>query len=165
MNTSMPSNFEKVLEFNKAFGVTTNKTCQLDIFDKDQKLVDYRLSLIDEEVAELHEAIKNKDFKEIIDAIADIMYVTLGAATAFGFDADTAFDIVHYSNMSKLCKTELEAQTSVLKYMTEGRYDSPDYRKSDDNVHWVVYNKSTMKILKSHLYTEANFDKLMSRKN
>ena len=34
-------------------------------------------------------------------------------------------------------------------------YDTPNYRKSDDNIHWVVYNKSTNKILKSINYTPA----------
>ena len=62
------------------------------------------------------------------------------------------FNLVHENNMSKLCKTEEEAQRSV-KYYEENKsklgYDSPAYRKAPDNVHWVVYNQSTKKILKS----------------
>jgi hypothetical protein len=37
----MTSNFQKVLEFNKAFGVKSNKTVQHEIFDNDPKLVQY----------------------------------------------------------------------------------------------------------------------------
>ena len=159
----MSSNFQKVLEFNKAFGVKSNTTIQHDIFDKDPKLVNYRLSLIEEEVQEFKDAIKDKNMTEILDSIGDILYVVYGAATAFGFDADQVFQIVQDSNMSKLCKTEEDAQETVRRYQTEvpQRYDSPAYRRSDDGIHWVVYNQSTMKILKNYKYTAADFTELL----
>lgn len=157
------TNFEKVIEFNKAFGVKTNTTPQLDIFDKDPELVQLKLDLILEEVDEFKQAIKDKNFTEIMDSISDSMYVFLGAATAFGFDADKAFDLVHKSNMSKLCVTEDIAIESVRRYKEEvpQRYDSPAYRKSDDGIHWIVYNTSSNKILKSYLYTPVNFSELL----
>ena len=111
----MSSNFQKVLEFNKAFGVKSNTTIQHDIFDKDPKLVNYRLSLIEEEVQEFKDAIQQKNMTEILDSIGDILYVVYGAATAFGFDADQVFQIVQDSNMSKLCKTEEDAQETVRR--------------------------------------------------
>lgn len=161
----MKSHFQKILEFNKAFGVETHFSKNTDIFTDDLKLINYRMSLIDEEVNELRDAIKNKDFIEIIDALADIEYVVLGAYTALGIDADKAFDIVHKSNMSKLCKTEKEAQYTV-EYYNKNKdklgYDSPKYRKSDDGEHYVVYNESTSKILKSIQYTPANFTSLLN---
>ena len=158
------TNFDKVLEFNKAFGVKTNFLPKKDIFDTDPKTVEYRLSLILEEVQELKDAIEQKDFTETIDAIADIMYVVLGASAAFGIDADKAFEIVHESNMSKLCKTEEDAIKTVELYKSEvpQRYDSPCYRLSDDNKHFVIYNQSTMKILKNYKYTPANFETLFN---
>ena len=54
--------------------------------------------------------------------------------------------------MSKLCKTEEEAQQSVEYYIQNKEqlgYDSPAYRRAPDGIHWVVYNESTKKILKS----------------
>ena len=57
------TNFEKIEEFNTAFGVKSNFTSQKDLFDTDKKLVAYRLSLVNEEVRELNDAVKNKDFK------------------------------------------------------------------------------------------------------
>ena len=160
----MLSNYEKVLEFNKAFGVTTHTEPQLDIFEKDPKLVAYRMSLVTEEFQETLDAVNNKDFKETIDGLADSLFVIYGFYTALGLDANSVFDIVHKSNMSKLCKTEQEAQHSVELYEKETpqRYDTPAYRKADDNIHWVVYNVSTKKILKSYKYTPANFDKLLN---
>ena len=159
-----PTDFKKVLEFNSAFGVESYDKAQLEIFDRDPKLVEYRLSLVEEEFEELQEAIKNKDFTEVIDALTDIQYVVLGFYAAIGVDADSAFQIVHDSNMSKLCKTEEEAKESVHRYWQEmpQRYDSPNYRRADDNVHWVVYNESTKKILKSCNYTPANFESIVN---
>ena len=159
------TNFQKVLEFNKAFGVKCNTTIQHDIFDKDPKLVDYRLSLIEEEVDEFKLAIKQKNMTEILDSISDSLYVILGAATAFGFDADKAFDLVHKSNMSKLCETEDDAIITVKKYKGEvpQRYDSPAYRKSDDGNYFVVYNQSTMKILKNYKYSPVSFTSLLEK--
>ncbi len=157
------TNFEKVEEFNKVFGVTNQKEFQNDIFEND-KLVNYRMSLITEEYTELCDAVKNKDITETIDALSDILFVVYGFYTAIGVNADDAFDIVYKSNMSKVCLTEEEAIESVKRYTEEipQRYDSPSYKKAPDNKRWLVYNKNTNKILKSYKYTEAKFDTLMN---
>ena len=156
------SNFQKVRdEFNIAFGIKNNSVSQPNLFKSDSKLVKYRLSLINEETKELNEAIENDDFIETIDALSDILYVVYGAFSSFGIDADKAFDLVHKSNMSKLCKNEKEAIETVEWYVKEGRYDSPAYRLSDDGKYYVVYNKNTMKILKSINYTPVNFDSIL----
>jgi predicted HAD superfamily Cof-like phosphohydrolase len=157
------TNYEKVLDFNRAFGVKINKTPQLNLFDVDPKLVNYRLELINEEVNELRDAVKTKDFKETVDALSDILYVTYGAFSAYGINADEAFDLVQNSNMSKLCKSEEDAIETVQLYKTETpkRYDTPNYRRADDGVHWVVYNESTMKILKNYKYNPVDFSSLM----
>jgi predicted HAD superfamily Cof-like phosphohydrolase len=155
------SNFEKVFnEFNLAFGVTNNNIPQPKLYDENPGLVKYRLSLIEEEVQELNDAIKNKDFKETIDALTDILYVVYGAYSAFGVNADEAFDLVHNSNMSKLCNSEQEAIETVEFYKKDGRYDSPNYRLSPDGNYYVVYNESTSKILKSINYKPVSFDSL-----
>ena len=155
------TNFEKIEEFNTAFGVKNNKEPKLYLFDTDKKLVDYRLSLVNEEVEELNDAIKNKDFKETVDALTDILYVVYGFYTAIGVDADKAFELVHKSNMSKLCVDEEEAKKTVKSYELDSRYDSPDYRLSDDGTHYVVFNKNTSKILKSINYNPVSFDSIL----
>ena len=155
------TNFEKIYEFNDAFGVKTNIIPQKNLFDTDKKLIDYRLSLVNEEVEELNNAVKSKDFVETIDALSDILYVVYGFFTAIGIDADKAFELVHKSNMSKLCTTEEEAKDTVESYKLDSRYDSPHYRLSDDNKHYVVFNKSTSKILKSIKYNPVSFDSII----
>lgn len=48
-----------------------------------------RIALIDEEVKELRDAYNDRDFIEVIDALADIAYVVAGAAWCHGlFDLD-----------------------------------------------------------------------------
>ena len=158
-NDKSNSNFKKVLDFNKSFGIQVFDKIQKNITKDDPKLIKYRLSLITEEAEELKEAVENHDFKEIVDALADILYVVYGMGTSIGVDLDKAFNIVHKSNMSKLCNTEEEAIETVEWYKNnEKRYDSPNYRKSDDGTKWVVYNESTKKILKSINYKKVNFN-------
>jgi len=77
-------------------------------------------------------------------------------------DLNKSYNIVHSSNMTKLCKNKKEAKITVKWYLdNEKRYDSPSYRKSDNGKDWIVYNKSSGKILKSINYIPANFDCMM----
>jgi len=150
----MTSNFEKVVDFNHEFGVLPSKnlTPKKDIFDKDPNQVEFCLKLIREECKELEQAVKEKDYVETVDALADILYVVYGMGARIGLNLDNAFTLVHENNMSKLCKTEEEAKRSVEYYQQNKEkfgYDSPAYRKAPDDVHWVVYNQSTKKVLKS----------------
>ena len=72
-----------------------------------------------------------------------------------------SFDIVHRSNMSKLCISEEEAKQTVENYkLNDKRYKTPEYRKSDNDKYWVVFNRGTGKILKSINYNPADFREL-----
>ena len=154
----MKTNFEKIVEFHKAFGLQHNDQHDQSSLD-DNTLVKLRLGLIEEEFNELKDAIKERDFTEVRDAIADLLYVVYGTASSFGVQADDDYDQVHKSNMTKLCETEEIAQETVEWYKkNEARYDSPNYRLSDDKIHWVVYNESTGKILKSIHYKPVKLD-------
>lgn len=150
----MATNFEKVVDFNTQFGVLQSKELKPkpDILISDPQQVEFCLKLIREEMKELEQAVKELDYIEVVDALADITYVVFGMCARIGVNLDDAFNLVHDNNMSKLCKTEDEAMRSVEFYENNKDtlgYDSPAYRKAPDDVHWVVYNKSTKKILKS----------------
>ena len=92
------TNFEKVGVFMKTFGqeIKTKPSLSSD------KINTLRINLIEEELKELKHAIENKDLKETIDALTDILYVTYGAGHAFGVNLDKCFEEVQKSNMSKL---------------------------------------------------------------
>lgn len=157
-NSSM-TNFEKVIEFNTVFGLPTHNSPQTNITQTNPALTKLRVDLITEECQELVDAVRDNNFTEVVDALADILYVVYGAGSSFGVDLNKAFDIVHSSNMSKLCRSEAEAKLTVEWYKREKKdvYDSPNYRQSDCGRYWVVFNESTGKILKSINYTPAKF--------
>ena len=60
-----------------------------------------RARLILSEAAEFLEAADRDDFVEMVDALADILVVTYGAAVEMGVDLEPVFVEVHRSNMSK----------------------------------------------------------------
>ena len=92
------TNFENVRIFMKTFGQEVKEKAEFP----SEKITSLRFDLINEELNELKIAIKNKDIKEIADALTDILYVTYGAGHAFGIDLDKCFEEVQSSNMSKL---------------------------------------------------------------
>lgn len=166
------SNFRKVVNFNEVFGVKTHSHPQLNIFDSDPSLVSLRMKLIREEMKELEEAVSKKDMTETVDALTDILYVVYGAGSSFGINLDKAFDIVHESNMSKTCKTLEHAEETVKWYLDNSEiYNKnnpeqspiePAIRKSEDGNLYVIFNKTTGKVLKSVYYTPANFNQLLN---
>ena len=119
------TNFEKVRLFMKTFGqeVKTNPSLSTN------KINDLRISLINEELDEFREAIKNNNIKEVADALTDILYVTYGAGHAFGIDLDKCFEEVQRSNMSKLGKDGKPIYNEHGKVMKGPDYFKPDLKK------------------------------------
>lgn len=91
------TNFEKVAQFHKLFGHPVNTVPAL----VSEVQAELRLDLIREELQELEYAVHTDNIIEIADALTDILYVTYGAAHAYGIDVDACFDEVQRSNMSK----------------------------------------------------------------
>lgn len=60
-----------------------------------------RVDLVKEEAEELEDAVKAGDFPGAIDALADLIYVCLGAAVSWGVDLSPIFEEVHAANMRK----------------------------------------------------------------
>ena len=119
------SNFRKVGNFMKTFGQEV-KTKPSFSTDKINKL---RIDLINEELEELTEAMKNKDLLEVADALTDILYVTYGAGHAFGIDLDKCFEEVQNSNMSKLDENGKPIYNDSGKVMKGPNYFKPDLSK------------------------------------
>ena len=92
------SNFNKVKTFMNTYGQDVKEKAEFP----ENKIVQLRIDLIEEELNELKEAIKNNDIVEVADALTDILYVTYGAGHSFGVNLDECFDEVQRSNMSKL---------------------------------------------------------------
>ena len=119
------TNFEKVGLFMKTFGQEVKSKPD---FAKD-KINELRVNLIVEELEELKAEIKNKDLKETVDALTDILYVTYGAGHAFGVDLDKCFDEVQNSNMSKLDENGKPIYNDSGKVMKGSNYFKPNLSK------------------------------------
>ena len=119
------TNFEKVGTFMKTFGQEVKEKSSLGS-DKINKL---RLDLIEEELGELKDAMKNNDLLEVADALTDILYVTYGAGHAFGINLDKCFEEVQNSNMSKLDAAGEPIYNDVGKVMKGPNYFKPDLSK------------------------------------
>lgn len=88
-----------VKSWHEHFGVPV-----LDKPDLPADRVEMRLSILEEEVGELREAVERGDMVEVLDALCDIQYVLDGNFLEFGLHQlkEAAFSEVHASNMSKL---------------------------------------------------------------
>ena len=119
------SNFNKVKTFMETFGqeVKTKPSFSTD------KINSLRYELIKEELEELKEAMENKNFLEVADALTDILYVTYGAGHAFGIDLDKCFEEVQNSNMSKLGEDGKPIYNEAGKVMKGSKYFKPDLTK------------------------------------
>ena len=87
------------------------------------------LSLINEEYKELQVALADQDRQEQLDALIDILVVTIGAIHSGGFDAEGAWREVMRSNLSKIDK-----ETGMVRKREDGKvlkpitYSPPDLK-------------------------------------
>jgi len=89
--------YQKVRTFHKKFKMYIGNNPQ-NIPDKEYEL---GINLIIEEYAELLEAVECGCMIEILDAIADSIFVLYGMLVRLGIDGDKLFDVVWKANMKK----------------------------------------------------------------
>lgn len=78
------------------------------------------LKLIDEEVAELQTAVIQNDSIEQLDALIDILVVTIGAIHSAGHDAEGAWKEVMSTNFAKIDK-----ETGKVRKREDGKVLKP----------------------------------------
>jgi predicted HAD superfamily Cof-like phosphohydrolase len=79
------------------------------------------LNLIEEEHQELKEAIAANDPTEQLDALIDILVVTIGAIHSAGFDAEGAWNEVMRTNFAKIDPT-----TGKVRKREDGKVLKPE---------------------------------------
>jgi len=152
----MNSYIRSVAEFHETFRAPVLESPQIPSKER----CDLRVSLLQEELNELKQAIEDNDITEIADALADLQYVLSGAVLEFGLKDkfDELFTEVQRSNMSKACETMQEAIATLSHYRqkdgTEGRYEQVGEK-------WVVYRNSDDKVLKSVEYSPARLGEIL----
>jgi predicted HAD superfamily Cof-like phosphohydrolase len=150
------NSLNQVADFHRTFNAPILDTPQIPSEQRCQ----LRVALLQEELDELAQAIKDNDLVEIADALCDIQYVLSGAVLEFGLGDKFVelFNEVQRSNLSKACSTEEEAQTTLEHYKqkdgTEGYY-----KQVGDK--WVTYRNGDDKVLKSVGYSPANIKSML----
>ena len=76
--------------------------CGQTVGERNQDQFDLYVKLIKEEVSELQVAIDNNDLVEQLDALIDIMVVTVGAVQSLGADGEGAWKEVMSTNFAKI---------------------------------------------------------------
>ena len=144
---------DEVEEFNTTFGKTNNYEPTIPEKKEWQFVYDFIL----EELEEYREACENGDIVEVLDALCDITYVSLGNGTMLHGLKDKiwpAYQEVQASNMSKACKTEEEAiQTVSLRSKEQG--EACHFEKVAEG-RFIVYRTRDKKVMKSINYFRPN---------
>jgi predicted HAD superfamily Cof-like phosphohydrolase len=79
------------------------------------------LKLIEEEHTELREAIEANDLTEQLDALIDILVVTVGAIHSAGFDGEGAWNEVMRTNFAKI-----DPATGKVRKREDGKVLKPE---------------------------------------
>lgn len=96
------------------------RACDQTVEGFNQSQFELYVNLIAEEVNELSDAIKQEDAVETLDALIDILVVTIGAVHSMGADAEGAWKEVMASNLSKI-----DPVTGTVRKREDGKVLKP----------------------------------------
>ena len=139
---------DEVEEFNALM----NKPNNYEPTIPDKKEWQFVIDFVQEELDEYEQACKNGDIVEILDALCDIAYVSLGNGVMLHGLKDKiwpAYQEVQASNMSKSCSTEEEAMETVTIRSKE-QAEPCHFEQVGDR--YVVYRSRDKKVMKSINY-------------
>jgi len=150
----------EVEDFNNTFGKPNNY--KPIIPNKKEWMFVY--DFIMEELQEYKEACEKGDIVEVLDALCDITYVSLGNGVMLhGLKGHIwkAYQEVQASNMSKSCETEQEAIDTVTVRSNEQKEEC-HYETVGDR--YVVYRSRDRKVMKSINYFRPNLKQFFEKK-
>jgi len=158
MKYNEPNGLNDVSKFHETFSLPILETPTIP----DAKRCELRVSLLQEELNELKEAIATDDLVEVADALCDIQYVLSGAILEFGLGDQfkALFDEVQRSNMSKTCKTMEEAEATQKHYLDTKGTESFIEEKDGE---FLVYRAGDKKVLKSIKYSPADIKGMLGK--
>lgn len=125
----MQKEINNVKEFHRVFGHTINDKPVKAMTEFTQVL---RRKLLNEEVQELEQAMRENNIVEIADAIGDCLYVLFGTALSYGLGdlLPAIFAEIHASNMSKKMGPNEKSQNNEFGKTCKGpNYFKPDIEK------------------------------------
>jgi len=138
----------EVEEFNEVMGKPNNYNPVIP----DEKEWMFVYNFILEELEEYKHACETNNIVEVLDALCDIAYVSIGNGTMLHGLKDKlwpAYQEVQASNLSKACSSEKEAQETV-RVRSEEQKEPCHYSKIGDS--YIVYRTRDKKVLKNINY-------------
>jgi len=138
----------EVEEFNHTMGKPNNYEPTIPEKKEWQFVYDFIL----EELEEYKEACETGNIVEVLDALCDIAYVSLGNGTMLHGLKDQiwpAYQEVQASNMSKACTSEEEAQETV-RVRSQEQKEACHYEKVGK--YYIVYRTRDRKVMKNINY-------------
>ena len=136
----------------ETFNATFNKPNNYEPTIPEEKEWKFVYDFVLEELEEYRQACEKGDIVEILDAICDITYVSLGNATMLHGLKDKiwpAYEEVQASNLSKSCATEEEAMATIAKRSKE-QNEPCHFEKVGER--YVVYRTRDRKVMKALNY-------------
>ena len=148
----------EVEEFNELMSKPNNYTPVIPEKKEWQFVYDFVL----EELEEYKEACEKGDIIEVLDALCDITYVSLGNGAMLHGLKDKiwpAYQEVQASNMSKACKTQEEAVNTV-KVRSKEQGEPCHWEQVGDM--YIVYRTRDRKVMKSLTYFRPDLNQFFT---
>ena len=147
----------EVEEFNAIMGKPNNYTPNIP----DEKEWMFVYNFILEELEEYKHACETGNIVEVLDALCDITYVSLGNGACLHGLKDKvwpAYQEVQASNLSKACTSKKEAQETV-RVRSEEQKTPCHYEKVGR--YYIVYRSSDKKVMKSINYFKPDLSQFL----
>jgi hypothetical protein len=149
----------EVEEFNAVMGKPNNYNPVIP----DEKEWMFVYNFILEELEEYKHACETGNIVEVLDALCDITYVSLGnGAMLHGLKDKVwpAYQEVQASNLSKACSSEEDAQETV-RVRSEEQGEPCHYEKVDK--YYIVYRTRDRKVMKNIKYFRPNLTQFFNK--
>ena len=150
---------DEVEEFNSTFKKPNNYEPTIPKEKKEWKFV---YDFVLEELEEYRSACESGNIVEVLDALCDITYVSLGNGTMLHGLKDKiwpAYQEVQASNLSKSCSTEEEAMETVSVRSKE-QNEPCHFEKVEKR--YVVYRTRDRKVMKSINYFKPDLNQFFT---
>jgi len=149
----------EVEKFNAVMGKLNNYNPVIP----DEKEWMFVYNFILEELEEYKHACETGDIIEVLDALCDITYVSLGNGAMLHGLKDKiwpAYQEVQASNLSKACTSEEDAQETV-RVRSQEQGEPCHYEKIDE--YYIVYRSSDKKVMKNINYFRPDLSKFLNQ--
>lgn len=159
---NIKNNYVPFVSEVETFNATMGKPNNYEPIIPEEKEWMFVYNFILEELEEYKHACETNDIVEVLDALCDIAYVSIGNGAMLHGLKDKlwpAYQEVQASNMSKACISEEEAQETVRVRSAE-QEEPCHYEKVGD--YYIVYRTRDKKVMKNINYFRPNLKKFFN---